>query len=188
MFLIATCLSPAWAEAGVQLVWDASTSSNITGYRLSYGTTSHQYTVTIDVGNVTAFEFLEPNPSVTYFLAVRSYNTDGLASAYSNEISTAPAQPLRVIGISSSHKSPQVTGTQHFVLRHCDRRDGASAIQVVGHERHDRASRTDMVHERLLHMEALDSRLVHLSKRGHATQGARWMHPRIPRPPMTCFS
>jgi hypothetical protein len=98
------------AEAGVQLVWDASPDPDIAGYRLSYGTTSRQYTTTIDVGNVTAFEFLEPDPSVTYFLALRSYDTDGLVSAYSNEISTTPDQPLRVTGISSSHTSPQVTG------------------------------------------------------------------------------
>ena len=65
-FLLATCLSAAWAEAGVQLAWDASPGSNIAGYRLSYGTTSRLYTTTIDVGDVTAFEFLEPDPSVTY--------------------------------------------------------------------------------------------------------------------------
>ena len=97
------------AEAGVQLAWDPSPGANIEGYRLSYGTTSGQYTVTIDVGNVTTFEFLEPDPFVKYFLAVRSYDTDGLVSPYSNEISTTP--PLRVTGISSSHTSPQVTGT-----------------------------------------------------------------------------
>ena len=110
---MATCLSGALAEAGVQLAWDASTSSNVEGYHLSYGTTSGQYTTTIDVGNVTTFAFLEPDPSVRYFLAVRAYDTDGLVSAYSNEISTTPAQPiLRVTGISSSHTSPQVTGTR----------------------------------------------------------------------------
>ena len=77
-----------------------------------YGTASGQYTTTIDVGNVTTFVFLEPDPSVKYFLAVRSYDTAGLVSSYSNEISTTPAKPpLRVTGISSSHTSPQVTGT-----------------------------------------------------------------------------
>jgi hypothetical protein len=86
--------------------------SDIAGYTLSYGTTSGQYTTTIDVGNVTTFEFLEPDPAVKYFLAVRSYDTAGLASPYSNEISTTPTQPLRVTGISSSHTSPQVTGTR----------------------------------------------------------------------------
>ena len=111
-FLIATCLSAALAEAGVQLAWDPSPESNIAGYRLSYGTASRQYTTTIDVGNVTTFDFFEPNPSVKYFLAIRAYDTDGLVSSYSNEISTAPATPsLRVTGISSSHTSPQVTGT-----------------------------------------------------------------------------
>ena len=111
-FLIATGLSAASAEAGVRLAWDASPESDITGYCLSYGTASGQYTTTIDVGNVTTFEFLEPDPSVKYFLALRSYDTAGLVSSYSNEISTTPATPsLRLTGISSSHTSPQVTGT-----------------------------------------------------------------------------
>ena len=100
------------AEASVRLAWDASPESNIVGYRLSYGTASGQYTTTIDVGNVTAFDFFEPNPFVKCFLAIRSYDTAGMVSSYSNEISTTPAIPaLRVTGISSSHTSPQVTGT-----------------------------------------------------------------------------
>ena len=100
------------AEASVQLAWDASPEPDIAGYRLSYGTASGQYITTIDVGNVTTFDFFEPDPFVKYFLAVRSYDTAGMVSSYSNEISTTPAIPsLRVTGISSSHTSPQPTGT-----------------------------------------------------------------------------
>ena len=111
-FLIATCLSAPSAEAGIRLAWDASPETDIAGYYLSYGTASRQYTTTIDVGNVATFEFLEPNPSVKYFLALRSYDTAGLVSSYSNEIATTPATLyLRLTGISSSHTSPQVTGT-----------------------------------------------------------------------------
>ena len=33
------------------LAWDASTSSNVGGYKVSYGTSSGNYTSTIDVGN-----------------------------------------------------------------------------------------------------------------------------------------
>ena len=100
------------AEASVQLAWDASPGPGIAGYRVLYGTSPGQYTTTIDVGNVTNFVFFEPNPLVKYFLAVRSYDTAGMVSSYSNEISTTPSSPaLRVTGISSSHTSPQVTGT-----------------------------------------------------------------------------
>jgi PA14 domain/K319L-like, PKD domain len=110
--VIATCVSAASAEASVRLAWEANTEPDIAGYRLSYGTTSGQYATTIDVGNVTTFDFFEPNTSVKYFLAVRAYNAAGLSGPYSNEISTTPVpQPLRVTSIWSSHTSPQVTGT-----------------------------------------------------------------------------
>jgi hypothetical protein len=112
VLVIATCLSAAAAEAGVRLAWDANTESNLAGYRVSYGTTSRQYTTTIDVGNVTEFEFFEPNPSVRYFISVRAYNSAGVLGPYSNEVATTPVpQALRVTSISSSHTSPQVTGT-----------------------------------------------------------------------------
>ena len=105
-------MSAASAEASVRLAWDANPEPDIAGYRLSYGTSSGQYTTTIDVGNATTFEFFEPNTSVKYFLAVHAYNTAGLTGPYSNEISTTPVpQPLRVTSIWSSHTSPQVTGT-----------------------------------------------------------------------------
>jgi hypothetical protein len=112
VLVIATCLSAVAAEAGVRLAWDANTESNLAGYRVSYGTTSRQYTTTIDVGNVTEFEFFEPNPSVRYFISVRAYNSAGVLGPYSNEVATTPVpQALRVTSISSSHTSPQVTGT-----------------------------------------------------------------------------
>ena len=37
--------------ASANLAWNASTSSGVGGYKLSYGSTSGSYTSTIDVGN-----------------------------------------------------------------------------------------------------------------------------------------
>lgn len=100
------------AEAGtVTLAWDPNTESDLDGYLLSYGTASGQYTTTIDVGNVTSYQFSEPNPSVQYYLALRAYNTSGATSPYSNEVVTIPAPPLTVTGLSSNRTSPQPVGT-----------------------------------------------------------------------------
>lgn len=93
------------------LAWDANTEPDVSGYLLSYGTTSGVYTTTIDVGNVTSFPFSEPNPSIPYYLAVRAYNTAGAIGTYSNEVVTTPNPPLTITGLSANRVSPQTVGT-----------------------------------------------------------------------------
>ena len=41
--------------ASANLAWDASTSSSVGGYKVSYGQSSGNYTSTIDVGNTTTY-------------------------------------------------------------------------------------------------------------------------------------
>jgi hypothetical protein len=107
------CLSFASAEAAtVSLSWDPNPESDIGGYLLSYGTAPSQYTSTVDVGNVTSFQFSEPDPTVRYYLAIRAYDTAGAISEYSNEVFTTPASPpLTVTNLSSNKTSPQTVGT-----------------------------------------------------------------------------
>ena len=108
----ATCLSAVSAEAGVQLAWDPSPGSNIAGYRLSYGTTSHQYTTTIDVGNVTAFEFLEPiRPLFTFSLSAHTTPTDWSAHTRTRFQRRQPSPLARDRHFVQPHFS-QVTGTR----------------------------------------------------------------------------
>jgi hypothetical protein len=76
----------------VTLAWDPNPESDIAGYMLSYGTTSHQYSSTIDVGNITIFAFAIPDPTMGYYFAVRAYNTRGAVSGFSNEVSAPVAQ------------------------------------------------------------------------------------------------
>ena len=109
---VVVCLLAQSLEARtVTLMWDPNPAPDIAGYLLSYGTTSRQYTGTIDVGNVTVYQFSEPDPSATYYLALRAYNTAGLISDYSNEVVTTPSPVLRVTGLSSNKPSPQPAGT-----------------------------------------------------------------------------
>jgi hypothetical protein len=92
------------AAAGtLTLTWDANTEPNLAGYILSVGVAPGQYTSTVDVGNTTTYVFTEPDPTLTYYFAVRAYNTSRQMSPYSLEVNSAPA-PLPVVttGAASS--------------------------------------------------------------------------------------
>jgi hypothetical protein len=95
--IVSSCvLLAAAAEAGtIQLQWDRNAESNVAGYKVSYGTASGQYTQTVDVGNnVTAS--VSVTDSITYFFAVRAYDSQGTLSPYSDEVSGAAAPPVPV--------------------------------------------------------------------------------------------
>jgi PKD repeat protein len=75
------------------LAWDASTSSNVGGYKISYGQTSGNYASTIDVGNTTTYAVPGLQDGAKYYFAVKAYDsTKTVESAYSNEtMFTVPA-------------------------------------------------------------------------------------------------
>lgn len=73
--------------ANVKLGWDANSEPDIAGYRLYYGVVSAAYNQTVDVGtNITATAS-NLQSGLTYFFAVTAYNTSGLESEFSNELS-----------------------------------------------------------------------------------------------------
>jgi hypothetical protein len=113
--ILLVCLSAGFVEsATVPLAWDPSPESDVSGYILSYGTTSGQYTSTIDVGFTTTFQFAEPDPTKVYYLALQAYDTAGLLSPYSNEVATTPVQPLTppltITNLAANLPSPQLVG------------------------------------------------------------------------------
>jgi PKD repeat protein len=68
------------------LAWDTSTSSNVGGYKISYGQTSGNYTSTIDAGNSTTYSLTGLQEGTKYYFAVKAYDsTKTVESAYSNE-------------------------------------------------------------------------------------------------------
>jgi PKD repeat protein len=77
----------------INLAWDASTSSNVGGYKIAYGTSSSNYTATVDAGNKTTYSLSGLQDGAKYFFAVKAYDTAKTAeSAFSNEINaTVPA-------------------------------------------------------------------------------------------------
>jgi len=84
----------AAGSASVNLAWDPNAEPELAGYRVYYGTKSGNYTQTIEVGNTTTTRLTGLTVDTIYYAAVTSYDTLGLESSYSSEISfTASAPP-----------------------------------------------------------------------------------------------
>jgi hypothetical protein len=87
-------LQPAQAATSVTLAWDPSGTSGIAGYRLHYGTSSHSYSQTSDLGNTTTTTLSNLLPGQTYYFAITDYNTTGVESLPSNEVQFTTTVPI----------------------------------------------------------------------------------------------
>ena len=86
MFLAALGAS-VQATQSVTLAWDPSPGGSIAGYRLYEGVASRTYTNVISAGTVTTSTVSGLASGATYFFAVTAYDTNGLESDFSSEIS-----------------------------------------------------------------------------------------------------
>jgi hypothetical protein len=91
--IILVCSAFELEAAVVTLAWDLSSSPNIAGYRLYSGTTSGVYDQTIEIGNATSTLVSNLVTGKTYFFTVTAYNTMGVESAPSNEVSYLTPSP-----------------------------------------------------------------------------------------------
>lgn len=76
------------------LSWDAPTTNedgtpltDLSGYKIYYGTSSGNYSQSIDVGNITTYTVGNLTEGVTYFFVATAYDTSANESNYSNEVS-----------------------------------------------------------------------------------------------------
>jgi hypothetical protein len=104
LYLAVCCLcwarfeSPSQAITTLNVKWNASSDTNVQGYKVYYGTVSQKYTNVVVAGNVTNITVSGVNPGVTYYFAATSYNAAGWQSAYSTEIAyTVPANTTTII-------------------------------------------------------------------------------------------
>ncbi|MDY0187597.1 MAG: hypothetical protein RBR16_06715 [Syntrophus sp. (in: bacteria)] len=79
--------APGHAAANVTLTWDKNTEADLAGYVVYTGTSSGSYTETLDVGNMNSVDISGLQEGATYYYAAKAYNTSGLYSEYSNEVS-----------------------------------------------------------------------------------------------------
>lgn len=109
----------------VAVAWNPPVdASDVTGFRVRYGTSSGQYTAVTNVGLRTSAVFTELNGGLTYYFAASSVDAEGNESVASNEVSvdipgpppqptgaenvsfaqntTSPAYPFRLLGLNGS--------------------------------------------------------------------------------------
>jgi len=109
-FLIVVAGVSVDALAGqATLTWNPNTESDLAGYKVHYGTASGNYTVHLDVHNVTTYTVTGLTNGQTYHFAATAYDASGFESGYSNQVSYtvpttngAPSTPATPTGPSSA--------------------------------------------------------------------------------------
>ena len=77
----------ATSQAGtIALAWDASTSADVAGYLVEYGTEPGVYTQVVDAGNQTSITIHGLADGQFYYFSVRAYSAVKVESALSNEV------------------------------------------------------------------------------------------------------
>src|ERR1700677_573617 len=100
--LVLTIVGAPNACGGLLLDWNPSPGPAVAGYNLYYGLASRQYTSVVDVGTNAFTAPAGLSPGVTYYLAVKCYDTNGNESAFSNELTNTIAFPLTIVDQPSS--------------------------------------------------------------------------------------
>ncbi len=74
---------------------DGTPLGDLAGYKIYYGQSSGNYTVTVNVGNVTSYPLPDLAEGKTYYFAATAYDVSGNESGFSNEVSAEvpPSQP-----------------------------------------------------------------------------------------------
>ena len=90
--------------ASANLVWDASTSSNVGGYYVSYGENGENYNSSIDVGNTTIYTVTGLQEDVTYYFVVKAYDSQRTAASIdSNQVNlTIPGGSTLTVDFAAS--------------------------------------------------------------------------------------
>jgi hypothetical protein len=98
-----TCSS--FATQSVTLTWNSSPSSDVTGYKIYYGTVSGSYSNVVSVGAVTNATISGLAEGATYYFAATTYSSNlNLESTLSNETSyTVPSQAKLAIQVAQDN-------------------------------------------------------------------------------------
>lgn len=107
---------PVSASQSVTLSWTPSLTTNVAGYKIYYGTASHNYTATnIVAGPATNTTLSGLAAGVTYYFAATTFDSAGNESAFSTEATYTPPMPgpatLAAAAVTGGQFSVSITGT-----------------------------------------------------------------------------
>ena len=85
--LMASLPSPFAHAAQVKLAWTQSSSTDVIGFKVYYGTASRSYSYAVNVGLSTCCVISGLKDGITYYFATTAYNTSKIESVLSNEVS-----------------------------------------------------------------------------------------------------
>jgi hypothetical protein len=113
---------PVHANESVTLAWVRSSATNVTGYKIYYGTACRGYSTVVTVGNTTNATISGLVPARTYYFAATAMDGTGNESGYSLEVSyvmPVTAATLTEAVRSSRQFSFTVTGDtgQQYVVQ-----------------------------------------------------------------------
>ncbi|HEV2694838.1 MAG TPA: fibronectin type III domain-containing protein [Verrucomicrobiae bacterium] len=110
---------PALATQSVTLTWSLSKATNVAGYKIYTGTTSHHYTTTNVTGTATNITITGLAQGQTYYFAATTYDRAGHESVFSSEASYTLRSALGAAKKTGKQFSFTVTGAigSHYVVQ-----------------------------------------------------------------------
>jgi hypothetical protein len=126
--IVAALTASALGQGSVTLAWDPDAGGGIAGYRLYDGVMSGAFTNVIDTGAATTQAVTGLTIGITYFFAVTAYDTNGLESDYSAEISYTVPLPTNnppIISLTAPANGSVYTAPATITL--------AAAVTTNGH-------------------------------------------------------
>jgi len=115
--VLLSCQLPVRASQSVTLTWNPTAATNVAGYKISFGTTSHNYSATNTTGLATNTTISGLVEGATYYFAASTYDSAGNQSTNSTEVSyvvPAPAATLTSPARSGGQFSFTVSGVAGY--------------------------------------------------------------------------
>jgi len=97
--IITLLFPPSVTAAQLRLAWDPNKESDLAGYKVYFGTSSKQYTASVDVGNVNVYVLRGVKEGQTYYIAVTAYDLYFNESNYSIEVNGVAIEPSPPISL-----------------------------------------------------------------------------------------